>query len=141
VKSPSTSLDLSGSLAPGRYTATVIAVDSQGFAGVVSAPVSFTIAPEGRVPGAPSGLVANPGASPVPAGAPPVVSPPDANQPTAPTSSLHATSTTTSAASTTGAHAATAGSKHAGHRHAVSSRLASRRRHGPAGHAAHHRIA
>jgi hypothetical protein len=121
VKSPSTSFDLSGLLAPGAYTATVYAVDSQGFAGAVSAPVSFTIAPAG--------------------GAPPAAAPPDASQPTAPTPSLPAASTTTNAASKTRTNAATAGSKHAGHRHAGSSRLASRPRHRSTGRVAHRPIA
>jgi hypothetical protein len=163
VKSPSTSLDLSGPLAPGAYTATVYAVDSQGFAGAVSAPVPFTIAPAGGAPGgargvvanpgaspapvvanpgaSPTPVVANPGASPAPAAAPPVASPPDANQPTAPTPSLPAASTTTNTASTTRTNVATAGSKHAGHRHAGSSRLASRPRHRSAGRVAHRQIA
>jgi hypothetical protein len=141
VKSPSTSLDLSGLLAPGACTATVYAVDSQGFAGAVSAPVSFTIAPAGRAPGGASGVVANPGAPPPPAAASPVASPPDANQPTASTPSLSSASTTTNAASTTRTNGATAGSKHAGHRHAGSSRLASRPRHRSAGRVAHRPIA
>jgi hypothetical protein len=162
VKSPSTSLDLSRLLAPGAYTATVYAVDSQGFAGVVSAPVSLRIAPAGGAPGGANGVGANPGAPPPPAAASPVVSPPDANQPTAPTPSLssastttngastttnaastttNAASTTTNAASTTRAKAATVGSKHAGHRHAGSSRLASRPRHPSAGRVAHRPIA
>jgi hypothetical protein len=140
VKSPSTSLDLSGLLAPGAYTATVYAVDSQGFAGAVSTPVSISIAPTGGAPGGANGGVANPGAPPAPAAASPFASPPDANQPTAPTPSLSAASTTTSTASTTRTHAATAGSKHAGHRHAGSSRLASRPRHRPAGRVAHRPI-
>ena len=141
VKSPSTSLDISGLLAPGAYTATVYAVDSQGFAGAVSAPVSFTIAPAGGAPGGAGGVVANPGSSPAPAAASPVASPPDANQPTAPTPSLPAASTTTNTASTTRTNAATTGSKHAGHRHAGASSLASRPRHRSAGRVAHRRIA
>jgi hypothetical protein len=120
VKSPLTSLDLSGPLAPGAYTATVYAIDSQDFAGAVSAPVSFTIAPEGGAPEKANGLVVN--------------------QPTAPTPSLSAASTTTSTTSTTKTHAATAGTKHAGHRHAVSIRLAARPPHRFAGHVAHRRI-
>jgi hypothetical protein len=146
VKSPTTSLDLSGLLAPGAYTATVYAVDSQGFAGAVSAPVSFTIAPAGGAPVGPNGVVANPGAPPSPAAASPAASPPDAsqpdaNQPAAPTPSLTAASTTTNAASPTRTNAATAGSKHAGHRHAVPSRLAFRPRHHSAGRVAHRPIA
>jgi hypothetical protein len=120
VKSPSTSLDLSGPLAPGAYTATVYAVDSQGFAGAVGAPVSFTIAPAGGASGGASGVVAN--------------------QPTAPTPSLSAAPTTTSTASTTKTHAAPAGSKHAGHRHVGSSRLAAQPRHRFANRVAHRRI-
>jgi hypothetical protein len=141
VKNPSTSLDLSGLLAPGTYTATVDAVDSQGFAGAVSAPVSFTIAPAVGAPGGASGVAVNPGATPAPAAASPVASPRDANQPTAPTPSLAAASTTTSTASTTGTKAATAESKHAGHRHAGSSRLASRPRHRSTGRLDHRHIA
>jgi hypothetical protein len=137
VKSSSTSLDLSGLLAPGAYTATVYAVDSQGFAGALNAPVSFTISPAGGAPGGASGVAANPGASPARGAAPPVVSPPDASQPTAPTPSLSGASTTTNTASTTRTHAATAGSKHAGHSHAGSSRIASRPRHHSAGRVAH----
>jgi hypothetical protein len=140
VESPSTSLDLFARLAPGAYTATVYAVDSQGFAGAVSAPVSFTIAPAGGTRGGASGVVADPGASPAPAAAPPVARPPDANQPTAPTPSLHAASTTTNKASATRTNAASAGSKHAGHPHAGASRLASRPRHRSAGRVGHRPI-
>jgi hypothetical protein len=118
VNSPSTSQDLSGLLAPGAYTATVYAVDSQGFAGAISAPLSFTIAP-----------------------ASPVANPPDTNRPTAPTPSQSSASTTTHAASTTRTHATTAGSKHAGHRHPALSRFASRPRHHPARRLAHHPFA
>jgi hypothetical protein len=140
VKSPSTSLDLSGLLAPGAYTATAYAVDSQGFAGAISAPVSFTIAP-----------------------ASPIASPPDPNHPTAPTPSPSSASTTpsvaatttsaastmtnivasttTNVASTTRTDAAATGSKHARHRHAGLSRFASRPRHRSAARFAHHPIA
>jgi hypothetical protein len=140
VKGPFTSLDLSGLLASGADTATVYAVDSQGFDGAVCAPVSFTIAPAGRPPGGANG-VANPGAPTSSAPASPVASPPDANQPTAPTPSLPAASTTTNTASTTRTNAATSGSKHPGHRHTGSSRLASRPRHRSAGRVAHHQMA
>jgi hypothetical protein len=137
VKSPLTSLDLSGLLAPGAYTTTVSAVDSQGFYGAASAPVSFTIAPAGGAPGGANGVGANPGAPPASSPASEVASPPVANQPSAPTPSLSATSTTTNTASTTRSNAATAGSKHPGHRHTGSSRLASGPRHRTAGRAAH----
>jgi hypothetical protein len=139
VKSPSTSLALSGPLAPGAYTATVYAVDSQGFAGAVSAPVSFTVAPAGGAPGGASGVVANSGASRAPAA--PVASPPGANQPTPPTPSRPAASATSNTASTTRTDAVTAGSKHTGHRHAGSSRLAARPRYRSAGRVVHRRIA
>jgi hypothetical protein len=151
VKSPSSSLALSGPLTPGAYTATVYAIDSQGFAGAVSAPVSFTIAPAGAAPGgaggaaantgtspppvaanpgaSPAPVVANPGAPPAPVVANPVSSPPYANQPAATTPILTAASTTTNTASTTETHTATAGSKHTEHRHAGSSHFASRHRH------------
>jgi hypothetical protein len=141
VKSPPTSLDLSGLLAPGAYTVTVYAVDSQGFAGAIGAPVSFTIAPAGGAPGGANGVVANPGAPPPPAAATPVASEPNANQRTAPTPNLSSVSTTTNASSTTRTNAATAESKHAGHRHAGSSRLAFRHRHRFAGRVAHRPIA
>jgi hypothetical protein len=119
VRSPSSSLDLSGLLAPGAYTASVYAVDSQGFAGAVSVPVSFTIAPA-------------------------AASPPYVTQPTAPTpsaTSASSASTTTDAPPTIRVHTATGRSKHAGHRHAGSGRLASRPRHRSAGHVAHRPIA
>jgi hypothetical protein len=141
VKSPSTSLDLSGLLAPGAYTATVYAVDSQGFAGAISVPVSLMIAPAGGAAGGVNGGVSNPGAPPAPAAVPPVASPPDSNQPTAPLSSLSSASTTTKAESTTSTNAATARAKHAGHRHAGPSRFASRPRHRSAGRVAHRQIA
>jgi hypothetical protein len=136
VKGPLTSLDLSGLLAPGAYTATVYAVDSQGFDGAVSAPVSFTIAAAGRPPG-----VANPGAPPASAPASLIASPPETNQPTAPTPSLPAASSTTNTASTTRTTAATGGSKHPGHRHTRSSHLASGHGHRSAGRVTHHQTA
>jgi hypothetical protein len=132
VKSASTSLDLSGILAPGAYTASIYAVDSQGFAGAISAPISFTIAPAGGAPGGGNGVVANPRAPLPPAAGSPVTNPP-----AAPTPRLSSASTTTNAASTTGTKGATARSKHAGHRHVGSSRLAARPRHWSAGRVAH----
>jgi hypothetical protein len=142
VNSPSTSLDLSGLLAAGGYTATVYAVDSQGFAGAISVPVSFTIAAAAGPSGGVNPVVGSPGAPSPPAVASPVASTPNPNQPTAPTPSLSSASTTTSAASTTRTHAATAGFKHAGHRHAgLIRRLASRHGHRSAGRLAHRPIA
>jgi hypothetical protein len=140
VNSPSTSLDLSGLLAPGAYTATVYAVDSQGFAGAISAPVSFTIAPAGGPPGGANGGVGNPGAPPPAGAAPPIVSPPG-SIPSSTPPSLSSTLTTANAASTTRSHSATAGSRHAGHRHPRLIRLAHRPRHRAVGHLVHRTIA
>jgi hypothetical protein len=123
VNSPSTSLDLSRLLAPGAYTATVYAVDSQGFAGAISAPVSFTIAPAGVNAGG-----GNPRAPSNPAPGSPIVSAP---------TNVSSTPTTKSAKSTTRTHSTTAGSRHAGHRHAGLIRYASRPRHHAAGRLVH----
>jgi hypothetical protein len=127
VNSPSTSLDLSRLLAPGAYTATVYAVDSQGFAGAISASASFTITPAGG-----SAVGGTPGAPTNPATASP-----DASGPT----SVSSTPTKKSAASTTKTHSSTAGSRRAGHRHAKLIRHASQPRHHAAGRLVHRPIA
>ncbi len=73
VSSPSTSLDLSGLLAAGTYSATVYAVDSYGFAGAVSSPVSISVSSGGGGDNGGDVVMANAGPTPNQAVASPIV--------------------------------------------------------------------